>query len=475
MRRVTAAGAVLVATVLLAGCGGSDGKDHADSKGGGADKAPASKPLAKLNVPAAYDASKGWDDTLNWVPESVSSIPVAPVADNRAVAMMYAASGGYTLKVRDAADGTVRWTSTAWNPPVPVEGADGDPDMGEAAEIPDVVSLQQGGRTYVVAYAHGMRGKDDLHKGTEVVRVAIYPADATGSSVTPQRQIDVPVTTGLGEQLHTSADGGRLLIGWGKQGELPASAAAVDVATGKVSRYSDANSLLPQCAKEVGCYDSRVAGATSDSVVVAMDGGGFGVPGRWFSNAVRPGAVAARTGFLGAYNGDLYGMAGSSLVAGWSTNTTDRSDRPAVWTVHDVETGKVQAQVTCAADLPGGSSKARDYPVVTSPNGRYVAAGSVAFDVQRKKGICLQGDGNRKTIVLGSIRNDGIAYGAVVEDDAATSDSDPVVAQVDLNTGQPQVLGTGVEAPYTTDLKGSGLFLDRDDDHNVRISLRRQR
>lgn len=81
-----------------------------------------------------------------------------------------------------------------------------------------------------------------------------------------------------------------------------------------------------------------------------------------------------------------------------------------------------------------------------------------------------------KTIVLGSIRDDGMVYGAVQEGSAA-SDAEAVVAQLDLSTGtgEPKVLGAGIDIPHYTSVNGSGLFVTRDEDKNVRISLRRER
>ncbi|MFE0177923.1 hypothetical protein ACFWZ2_36995 [Streptomyces sp. NPDC059002] len=474
----TMLGVVVVATMVVgcSGSGGSDGKD----KGGAPEADSAAKPLAKLAVPAAYDGAKGWDETLNWVPDSVGTLPVAVVPRSGSVAMMYAASDGYMVKTRDARGGQVRWSSAPWNPPTPVEGAAGDPDEGEAAEILDVVGVEQGGRGYVVAYAHGMRGKDDLHEGTEVVRLAVYPADASGSAVKPLREVDVPVSADPGE-VQVSAHGGRLLVGWGEEGMYPESSHAVDVVTGKVTAYKEPGQLLPQCEDAAGCSDSRVMAVGADGPLVAMGGGGFGVPGRWFSDGVRPAGVAAQTGVLDSPNGEVYGVADGSFLAQWERGGTYGADVAPMWSVHDLRTGNPQASMSCGykgtADSGMFESDAtRDYPVITSPSGRYLAAGPVAFDLKRKKGICLQSDGDRKTIVLASIQDDGTAYGAVKEDSAA-GDAEPVVAQADLATatGEPKVLGVGTDFPFYTGVNGSGLFLTRDDDKNVRISLRRER
>ena len=473
MGGVTRVGGVALAAVLLAGCGGGD-NGHENGKGGGPDATNQAEPLAKLSVPSAYDAAKGWDEALNWVPESVGTLPVSVVPSSGAVAMMYAVSNGYTVKVRAADSGQVRWTSAPWNPPTQVDGAEGDPEYGEAAEIPDVTGIEQDGHGYVVAYAHGMRGKDDLHEGTEVVRLAVYPIDASGSSAKPLRQIDVPVSADPGE-VQVSSAGGRLLVGWGEEGMFPRWSAAVDVVTGKVADYEDANALLPQCEAAVACSSSRVVAATADGPLVGLGGGGFGVPGRWFSDDVRPAGVDAQTGILSTWNGSVYGVADSHLLAGWETGGKYGADNDPVWTVHNIRTGKLQASMECAYDGMEDSEPTRDYPVITSPDGRYLAAGPVAFDLKRDKGICLESDGDAKTIVLSAIRDDGTAYG-VVQEDSATSDTEPVVAQVDLttSTGEAKVLGAGADIPYYTSVKGAGLFLARDDDKNVRVSLRRE-
>ncbi|WP_329621413.1 hypothetical protein OG357_13720 [Streptomyces sp. NBC_01255] len=479
-RAMTGAALVAAAAALVAGCtgpgsgaGGSDGK----GVGGVATDSTPKEPLARLSVPTAYDAAKGWDETLAWVPGSVWTVPVAVVPRQEAVALMRVSSDGYTLRVRAGATGELRWTSVPWRPPTPVEGAQGDPESGEAAEIPDVTGVEQDGRGYVVAYAHGMRGKDALHEGAEVVRLAVYAADASGSSVKPLREIDVPVSADPGE-VRVRADGGRLLVAWGEEGMYPQLSHTVDVVTGAVTPYKEPDKLLRQCEDGVGgCSGNRVVAASADGPLVAAGSGGFGVPGRWFSDDVRPDGVAAKAGFLGNWNGEVYGVGAGRLLAQWDTVGEAGADALPVWSVHDVRTGRLQARMACGYEETrgvGSSDAERDYSVITSPSGRYLAAGPVVFDLERKKGICLEGDGDRKTIVLASLRDDGTAYGQVQEDSPG---GEPVVAQLDLAAadGAPKVLGMGVETPFHTDVSGSGLFVTRDDDENVRISLRGER
>lgn len=470
MRARTAVAGALVLTVLT-GCSGS-ASDSGSAKHGDPGPLDRSEPLVKLSVPSAYDAAKGWDEKLAWVPGSVTTLPVTTVPGTPTVAVMQVASNGYTVTARSGSSGKVDWRSAPWNPPTPVEGAQGDSTTGEAAEIPDVMGFEQDGKRYVVAYAHGMRDKDDLHEGVEVVRLALYPADASGSAVKPGREIDVPVSADPGE-IRVQASGGRLLVAWGEDGAFPRSSAAVDAATGKTTVYEDANKLLPQCEQAAACNSSRVMAATPDGPLVGMGGGGFGIPGRWFSDSIRPKQVAATTGILDSWNGTVYAAARGHVLAGWKTGGRYGGNDSAVWSVHDLATGTLTAQVVCDYDVPDETSSSRDFPVTTSPDGRYLAAGPLAFDLKAKRGICLQGDGNRKTIVLASIRDDGTAYGAV-RDDSIGSDTDPVPAQLNLRTvtGDPKVLSVGTELPYLTTPDGSGLFIKRTADKDLVVSVR---
>lgn len=188
-----------------------------------------------------------------------------------------------------------------------------------------------------------------------------------------------------------------------------------------------------------------------------------------------PPAATTNTGIVGSWNGDAYGVADGNLLVGWSTGGKFGAPNDPLWSVHDVRTGKLRASMICAHDV-ADANEVRDYPVITSPDGRYLAAGPVVFDLKRGKGTCLEGDGDRKTIALAAIRDDGTAYGAVLGKSAA-SGSQAVVAELDLatGTGEPKVLDAGVRVPYLTSVKGSGLFLDRDEDAHVRVSLRRER
>ncbi|MCJ0871197.1 hypothetical protein [Streptomyces sp. AP-93] len=473
---------IVLSVTLAAGCsgsgGGAGGADAANGKGRtGAfgEQLEAAGPTVKLSVPPQYDGSKGWDETLGWVPESVGSLPVASVPRTGSVALLYGSPEGYTVKTR-AADGRAGWSSAPWKVPIPVNADEGGTSSDEVAEIPDLTDVEVDGRGYVVAYAHGMSGKDALHEGTEVVRLAVFPADSSGVGVKPLREVDVPVS-GSAQQVRVSADGGRLLVAYGERGPYPRSGVAVDVTTGSVTPYEDPNKLLPQCTQATLCQTSRVMAVSPDGPLVSMGlGYGFGVPGRWFSDSVRPDGVPSKAPVLERWNGRAYGVTNGRLLASWANGGKDgEPDRPPTWSVHDVRTGALPARMECAyKETPGILDQSPAHATIASPSGRYLAAGPVTFDVERKKGICLEGDGNRKTISLASIRDDGTAYGVVDNGEATASEA--VVAQIDLNSasGDAKVLGAGVDIPLLTDVAGGGgLFLARDDNKNLRVSLRR--
>lgn len=472
MRAARAIAGVVLSVTLAAGCSGADSTDGKGKPGNPFGGGAAAEPLAKLSVPAQYDGAKGWDQTLSWVPESVGTLPVSTVPRTDLVAVMLASSAGYTVQARSAADGKAAWSSAPWNPPAPVDGAEGGTSSDETAEIPDLIGVELDGRGYVIAYAHGMSGKDALHEGTEVVRLAVFPADAKGSGVKPMREMDVPVSASPNE-IQVSADGGQVLVAYGDSGPYPRSGSAVDVLRVSITPYKDPNSLLPQCVQSPVCKSSRVMAVSPDGPLVSLGrGNGFGMPERWFSDTVRPDGVPQKSGILEQWNGRAYGVVAGRLLASWD-NGGNGASRPPTWSVHDVRTGALLARMECAYSEPFDIlDTSPNHPTIASPSGRYLAAGPVAFDLERKQGICLEGDGNRKTIELTSIRDDGTAYGAV--DNSEAPSSEPVIAQVDLNSasGEAKVLGIGVNVPIT-DVGGSGLFLARDEGGLLRVSLRR--
>ncbi|MYS17647.1 hypothetical protein GTW73_27395 [Streptomyces sp. SID4982] len=334
--------------------------------------------------------------------------------------------------------------------------------------------VKQDGREYLVTYAEGIRGKDALHDGSSVVALAVYAAAGHGTAVKPLRRIELPVEDD--PAVRVSAAGDRLLVGLG-QGMYPESSLVVDVVTGRSTAYGSPDELLSPCA-DADCSGGRVIAATAGGPLVGVEYGGFGLAGHWFSDSVRPGGTE-RTGDLSPFNGLAYGAVAGHVLAGWETpDKRDGTAAAPVWSVHDLATGRLEASMTCDYGLNNGVSAgndgaSREYDLVSSPDGHYLAAGPVAFDLRRGRGVCLARSGDRKPVTVGAIRDDGTAYGAVQQD--AADGATPV--QVDLTKGpdSEKVLGAGTLVPYVTDVRGSGLFLSRDAEKALRISLRRER
>ncbi|WP_329377919.1 hypothetical protein OG625_08535 [Streptomyces sp. NBC_01351] len=462
MRTGRAAVAVVIAAVLTAGCGsGSDAPDAGKGKGGAAPDRKA-EPLAAFGVPEAWDGGRGWDQSLPWVPMHAPT-PVAVVPGAAAVAVLDVGAG-YTVQVRSAADGKAVWTSADWTPPTPLPAAD------KHELVPWVLGVEQDGQKFVVLAAHGLAGKDELHEGTEVVRLALYPAAAKGQGVKPVREIDVPLKADPGE-VRVQAEGGRLIVARGGPGAYPRVASAVDLVKGTVAAYDNPHTLLPECEGSPSC-SARVMAVGPAGPLVHLEPG-FGVPGRWSSDTVRPEGVPSKAGPYEKRNGQVYGVAGGKLLVQWDNEPKAGAATVPTWSVHDMESGRMLARTECGYKETHSMTGRgyRNHDVVTSPAGRFLAAGPVAFDLERKQGVCLAGDGNRKEIAVRSVRDDGTAYGLVKTDDV--KDGRPA-AQLDLTsaTGDAKALGAGVETPDHTDLGGAALFVIRDQNQNLRISVR---
>ncbi|MEV7525354.1 hypothetical protein [Streptomyces sp. NPDC091371] len=462
MRTGRVAVAVVVAAGLLAGCGGgADAPDDGNGKGGAAQTGKA-EPLAAFGVPAAWDGGRGWDQALPWVPMNAPT-PVAVVPGAAAVAVLDV-DAGYTVQVRSAADGKAVWTSANWTPPTPLPAAD------KHELVPRILGVEQDGQKFVVLAAHGLAGKDELHEGTEVVRLALYPAAATGQGVKPVREIDVPLKADPGE-VRVQAQGGRLIVAHDGPGSYPRVASAVDLVKGTVTAYNNPSELLPECSDHLTCFPRVMAVGPAGPLVYLEPG--FGVPGRWSSDAVRPEGVPSNAGPYKKRNGQVYGVASGKLLVQWDKEATAGAAALPTWSVHDMESGRMLASTECRyTESHGHTGRGyRNHEVVTSPAARFIAAGPVAFDLERKQGVCLAGDGNRKEIAVRSVRDDGTAYGLVKTDDVKAGRP---AAQLDLTsaTGDPKALGAGVEVPDHTDLGGAALFVIRDQNQNLRLSVR---
>ncbi|MGW3391333.1 hypothetical protein [Streptomyces cinereoruber] len=444
--RKAVAGAVL-AGVVLTGCGGADDPAPAGKGDGGGKKTSAAPPAPSgpsvlLSVPPAYTADKGWEQSLSWMPAKYSSKPpvaVGPRSDT--VAYVNTTEDGYVVQVRDASTGGIRFTGAPWEPPTSMAEAGKSFYEGDDAELPSVSTTFQDGREYVVLWAHGVLGGDALAKGKEIVRLLVYPMDASGSAVAPTRRIDVPVDVygpnseeGKGkDDLRVEDYGGGLQVHWNGTKD---SAVAVDVTSGTIDVCADA------CTKGRGLVRTAKGWAVSGYGLDLVE-----MPGSWHvQDDAPPGARSTLDKF--SRDGQYIATVGGHLFTRWHTEAGDTFSAPLV-AVHDAATGKLETSIVC--EQPKSDTG------VSSPNGRFVAAGTVAFDLQRRHGACLEAGESRKAdVFVRSITDEGIAYGEV----AAGFGKDPGAAEVDLSAGDgtPRALPAGTRLPEWT-LRDTGVFL----------------
>ncbi|WP_346098641.1 hypothetical protein [Streptomyces olivaceiscleroticus] len=478
MRSAKALLSVVLAGAVLAGCGSGSstpaketGKDGKKGQGGAT-----AEPITEITSPSGYKSREGWQQKLTWLPESAKAVPVAVAPQSDRVAYLTVIDEtGYAVQVRNAATGTVEWTGKPWSPPTPLsEVNEASSFQSEEPELPGVTTVHQGDRDYVVAWGHGVRGRDELNSGREVVELEIFPVDASGKNVTPAHRVSVPLKNDDDSDPIVSADpddlrvrdgGAGLLITWDGYTTYGAS---VDMETGKVTSYGNGTELGVDCDGDK--CPAQVAAVSADGPVAFNDlKGGFEAPGQWSSQDVIPdGASAGPLRADGKRNGEVIGVIGTRLVARWVPEGEDVLD-DSIWSVHDTKTGRIQASTACAApdyDLGNGPD---DPVVVASPSGRYVAYGPVLFDTRDRKGTCLAGDESRKSVLIRAIRDDGTAYGSV-----PSADTEGTVAEVRAADGTVKALPIGTELPLRA-LKNSGLFVTRNNGAGLLVTGLRSR
>lgn len=279
-----------------------------------------------------------------------------------------------------------------------------------------------------------------------MVSLVLYPADSSGKGIAPAH------TRSVSREDSGSAkvvDGGNgLLVHWEDRGDY--HAAAIDLLTERIKTY-DESVRLPYCEEEdVVCNSGRVAGLSPDGPLVAIDPGGFGVPGVWqASNAVPPAADPKNHGKY--ENGKVWAVLGDHVFSSWyaKQGVTKQGGIP-VAAVHDLKSGKLQTSVVCD---PQGGLDGRSYDPVLSPNGRYAVAGTIAFDFETGAARCFGEDEEegQEGVRLVSVDDDGTAYGYGQGGDAN------VPVTVAVGTGKVEELPQDTEIPFLS-LPGIGGF-----------------
>ncbi|MET8567486.1 hypothetical protein [Streptomyces sp. NPDC004783] len=446
MRKIAA---VVVATGMLAACGGATGDDGKAGSGGPGGSLPsAQKSLVK--APEGFDTSKGWQQAVSWVSEDAESMPVGAAPEAGVVAFLQKRGEDYVVEARDAATGAPRWSSKAWRPPVLPDNVAPD-----EAYLPRLLVVNEGDREYVAVWAYTPHFTDK-----DTVSLVLYPADSSGEGIAPAHARSLPIDAYGPAKV---VDGGSgLLVSWEDKGT--SYAAAVDPTKDHVQTY-DESLELPVCQEEVACIGGSVDGLSPDGPVIGLDPGGFGVPGIWQSfDAVPPGASATKSGRWG--NGVVRHILDDHVLSEWEADRDPaRPEETTVAAAHDLKTGKLKASVRCDTEDGDGVS----FQPMVSPNGRYAVAGTVAMDLEQGKAYCLQDNGEQESVRLMSVGDDGIAYGL----QRASSQRVPVA--VTLGTGKVEPLPKGTHIPSLSLPRAAGFSLPSPDGNGLLFTFHPRR
>ncbi|MFF2650095.1 hypothetical protein [Streptomyces sp. NPDC058045] len=413
---------VLAMLGVLATCGGKKGQQSVRE----------GSPVSRFAAPAGYDNGRGWD--------------LSPVGDQYTLAreagvlafLTPADDGRFTVHAAALDDGRARWTSP---PFTPLTGDD---------SAPRLFTVTTGARQFFVTWTYGTVQKGSSVNDTErVVSLDVYEA-LHGT----RRHLDVPWP----QAPDVTGSGPGILIGRGS-----ADTAVVDPTDGSVTRTSAKELKYPG-----GCADCRkqteVRGLANKGLLVRGDHG-FWLRGGWYSRGHAPKGTRAESGVPTSVTGDrvLAKWARQPASKQWREKSGGAAEPMETWAVHDAATGKVLATTDCRkpAIEPG------QYPeLVTSPSGRYLVSGYVAFDLKTHRGHCFDG-GSGQPLTLVSVADDGTAYAATGvrdPDDALGGRGRPV--QVSLENAEATPLAPATHVPFA-DIRGQGLF-DYSDNKDVR-------
>ncbi|MFP3990947.1 hypothetical protein U9R90_26455 [Streptomyces sp. E11-3] len=427
------AGVVVLALLLglAAFAGGKDDDSANDTSGAKPKKQAASAsqgPVTRLEVPAAYDARRGWE--ISGVSPEYALAPGA----SRIGYIERVDQRRFRLKAVDARTGEPRWKSAPWQP------------LGDDPErLPKLFALSKDRRQYFATWSYGkVKSGDPLSETSKVLSLDVYDA-ADGSLQRVELPWDsAPSVTGAGPGI---------LIGKGTT-----HAAVVDPRTGETVRFERADLKDPR-----GCKNCRklteIRGLTSKGPLV-RGAGEFWVPGAWHGRKVAPKGTAPGSGTPTSVTTD-------HVLAKWSKKRGSKGAADLdVWAVHDAVNGKALITVEChkPALKPGR------YPELTpSPTGRYLVAGNLAFDLWEKTGHCFEENDGAKPLTLATVTDEGVAYGATgarSAADALAGGGTPV--EVRLDTAEPRALAPNVRLPGH-DQGGMGIFRWTDSKDGVHL------
>ncbi|MFE7772492.1 hypothetical protein ACFU5O_01025 [Streptomyces sp. NPDC057445] len=402
---------VLALLLLLATCGGG-GKDG----NGGRPKKPVKKsagPATTLTVPAAYDTAKGWE-----LPDTSPDYAIARETGLIAY-VVRAGDARFRLRTLDAATGKPGWSGEPWSA------------LAGPETFPRLLSVTKDERQFFVTWSFG-KTRQDTPSGT-FVSLDIYAA-LDGA----RQRVEVPWPSAP----TVSGSGPGIVIGDGG-----ARSAVVDPVSGEVTTVAPKDLRAPKGCATCGRL-TEVRGLTAKGLLVS-GAREFWVRGGWFSRNVAPAGADRASGVPTSLT------SGQVLVRWQKARKTKRAATHDIWAVHDAATGKALVSAEChkPAIEPG------EYPqAVVSPEGRYLVAGNLAFDLEKRAGHCFEEADGTGPLTLTTVTDEGLAYGATNTRGAAEAlAGSGTPYEVDLATGLPEALSLNARLPGT-EVSGVGLF-----------------
>lgn len=406
---------VLALLLLLATCGGNK---PARTKDDGAAEKPVSDSAdraPRLSVPAGYDIGHGWE-----IADGSPDFAIAH-GTNRIAYLERVGEDGFRLRTLDPETGRRGWDGLPWRP------------LFAPDRFPRLLSVTKDDQEYFVTWSYGKLNPEALRPADSIVSLDIY--NATDGS---RQRVEVPWV----DAPTVSAAGPAVLISDGK-----ATSAVVDPATGEVVKVPPGSLGYPKGCKECRKL-TEVRGVTEKGLLVS-GAKEFWVRGGWFSRTGAPKGTEPTSGVPAS-------MASGYILAKWQKKKGAKdAGTHQVWAVHDAATGKAVVQVRCRkpAITPGD-----DPQLIASPDGRFLIAGKLAFDLDGKKAYCFEEADGTQPLTLTTVSDDGRAYGAMSARstaDALAGGGSPVM--VDLTTATPEAMATNVRLP-SAETSGVGLF-----------------
>ncbi|MFD4377671.1 hypothetical protein ACFWPY_39750 [Streptomyces sp. NPDC058527] len=198
--------------MLLVGCSGGGGnggqKPEGQERTATTGAAPTEERKPRVEVPAAFDGTKGWAVESS---EGLSRPVYAP--RTKEVLFLKNARDGRSTQVvaRDLRTGVVRWTGAPVE--LPVSGQDGSVD-GEVT----LLVTSKGETDYAVVKFSGETGGDGASKSRDITRLTVFPAGGSGE-VEAGRTFEFPHKR---EFFAAQDSGGVIVANWsaGQQGAI---------------------------------------------------------------------------------------------------------------------------------------------------------------------------------------------------------------------------------------------------------------